>query len=449
MLGLVFVLVLSGELARAGTRASFPNDSSPFWSFDARHVAFVRETVAGPGPNHVYVTPAGHGAELRLGTGRPRGWQPHGDELLVERGGTTWLGTLDHVNGTAASWSPDGQRVAYRRGGALYVDDARGLAETRVAPWTAPQTWDVTGPVWSPGGTEIAYADGSSLKVARADGSGTRTLFTGANQSVNPSWSADGSRIAFERNNDPTWTVWFVNADGTNLRQMPGGNENDRFPQFSPLSDRVAFISDRLHIPGQASPYRFALYVTDGNGVRPAKVVDDVRPDGPARWSPTGAQLAVAAGQECGRWGIYAVGSQGGKPYRRSNLCRFEGGPGNDVVWGTPYLDYLRGFAGNDVLHGSNGKNRIEGNTGNDALFSGSGNDALFGGPGKDKLLAAAGDDLVEGGPGRDVLDAGAGNDIVEARDGFRDVIDCGPGRDIAEVDRPDVVRHCESVVRP
>ena len=70
-------------------------------------------------------------------------------------------------------------------------------------------------------------------------------------------------------------------------------------------------------------------------------------------------------------------------------------------------------------------------------------------GPGNDVLDAGAGNDLVEGGPGRDTLDAGPGDDTVEARDGFRDVIDCGPGRDRAEIDRLDVVRNCERVLRP
>ena len=85
----------------------------------------------------------------------------------------------------------------------------------------------------------------------------------------------------------------------------------------------------------------------------------------------------------------------------------------------------------------------------NGVLVSGSGDDALFGGRGDDRLAAGAGTDLVEGGPDRDTLTAGPGNDTVEARDGFRDVVDCGPGRDTAEIDRLDVVRHCEHVLRP
>jgi hypothetical protein len=454
VLALVFVLVLSGQLARAATRgAAFPNDLDPYWSYDARHVAFDREEITGR--TVVSVTAASAGPEERLVPQRIRGWQPGGRRPLIERAGTTYvetfpLGTFDVLVGVDASWSPDGRSLAYRRGDSLYVSDAKGLGERRVATWAAPQSSDVTGPVWSPDGTEIAFADGAALNVARTDGFGIRTIFRSDGLNLNPSWSADGTRIAFERNTGDHWSIWLAEAHGAWVGPVIEGNENDRFPQFSPVSDRLAFISDRLHIPGEASPYRYALYVAAQIGNRPVKLVDDVRPDGPGRWSASAAQVAVAAGQECGRFGIYVVSSGGGvKPHRRSNLCRFEGGSGNDLVRGTPYLDYLRGLAGNDRLDGGDGKNRIEGNNGNDRLHAGSGNDALFGGPGNDLLVAGAGDDLVEGGPGRDLLDAGPGNDVVEARDGFRDVIDCGPGRDIAEVDRLDAVRHCERVVRP
>jgi Ca2+-binding RTX toxin-like protein len=450
VLGLVFVLVLSAQIARA---AAFPNDRDPYWSYDARHVAFDREEITGA--TVVHVTAAATGGEERLVPQFIRGWQPGGTAPLIQRAGTTYIetfppSTFDLVLGVDASWSPDGRSLAYRRSNTLYVSDAKGRGERQVATWVAPQSSDVTGPVWSPDGTEIAFVDGTALKVARADGSGTRTVFGSDGQNLNPSWSADGTRLAFERNTGEHWSIWLVSANGAGASQVVGGNENDRFPQFSPVSDRLAFISDRLHIPGEASPYRYALYLAFPIGARPLKLVDDVRPDGPGRWSATAAQLAVAAGQECQRFGIYVVSSAGGvKPHRRSNLCRFEGGPGNDVVRGTPYLDYLRGLAGNDTLYGGNGKNRIEGNNGNDRLFSGSGDDALFGGPGDDVLVAGAGKDLVEGGPGRDRLDAGPGDDTVEARDGFRDVIDCGPGYDRAEVDRLDVVRNCERVLRP
>jgi len=57
--GLATVLVLAGQLARAAVpKAAVPNDSNPYWSWDARTVAFQQET---SGVNEVGVVSAGHG----------------------------------------------------------------------------------------------------------------------------------------------------------------------------------------------------------------------------------------------------------------------------------------------------------------------------------------------------------------------------------------------------
>jgi len=204
-------------------------------------------------------------------------------------------------------------------------------------------------------------------------------------------------------------------------------------------------------VPGGATQYQYALYLQalDGSS-KPKKIEDDVHPITPPRWSPTGAQIAYAAGQECRRWGIYIViPDSPQRDHRRTNLCRFVGTAGNDVVNGTPYPDIIRGFAGNDRIFAGAGNDHIEGNGGNDTISAGPGNNAVFGGPGNDTITAGNGRDLLEGGPGRDTIKAGGGNDRIEARDGYRDVIDCGPGNDTAEVDRRDLVRNCEHVLRP
>jgi hypothetical protein len=92
-----------------------------------------------------------------------------------------------------------------------------------------------------------------------------------------------------------------------------------------------------------------------------------------------------------------------------------------------------------DTLYGTNGRDTICGLTGADRLYGRGGNDLLDGG---------SGDDVIYGGAGRDVIYGRAGRDVIFACDGERDVIDCGSERDTAVVDRFDVVRHCERVLR-
>jgi Ca2+-binding RTX toxin-like protein len=98
------------------------------------------------------------------------------------------------------------------------------------------------------------------------------------------------------------------------------------------------------------------------------------------------------------------------------------------------------GTYGDDVLYGTPRPDRICALPGSDRVYGGGGNDYLDAGNGAD---------IVAGGPGRDAVLARGGNDTIYARDGDRDTIDCGTERDVAIVDRLDVVRHCETVVRP
>jgi Ca2+-binding RTX toxin-like protein len=100
----------------------------------------------------------------------------------------------------------------------------------------------------------------------------------------------------------------------------------------------------------------------------------------------------VAATTECPSGCFLGVGSQ-----------TFEGGPGNDIVFGQ---------------------------RGNDTLRGGEGNDQLFGGIGDDLLLGGPGDDLLAGGFGADFIDGESGDDYVHG-DGTVDRIhDTGGGND-------------------
>ena len=125
----------------------------------------------------------------------------------------------------------------------------------------------------------------------------------------------------------------------------------------------------------------------------------------------------------------------------------FNGGDGNDVIYGNSGSDNLVGGAGDDTVYGGEGDDLINGDTGNDSLFGyegddniagGDGNDVIYGGDGSDVLFAGAGDDDVYGGDGADTiygtsgtnyLYGGADNDSVFGGSGI-DIIEGGDGDD-------------------
>jgi Ca2+-binding RTX toxin-like protein len=94
------------------------------------------------------------------------------------------------------------------------------------------------------------------------------------------------------------------------------------------------------------------------------------------------------------------------------------GGTGDDVIIPAPIAascppnDCHLGI-GSQVYNGGPGDDIIFGERGNDILNGGGGNDSLFGGIGDDTLLGGPGNDRLSGGFGFDSLDGEAGDDYI------------------------------------
>jgi dipeptidyl aminopeptidase/acylaminoacyl peptidase len=417
-------------VAGAAAPPKVPRDTQPWWSPTGTTLAFVREAPAFE-TGHVLFTPAVRGDEVDIvGEGRPRGFRPGSGELLVEQGSRTSVRDASDrevaaVPGTDATWSPDGSRIAFLDGDALEVAAASGADVQTLATGIVPPLADRTGPVWSPDGEQVAIASGSAIEIFSADGSDTvpQVAFDEPGDNVDPSWSRDGTTLAFERFADGRWSIWLVAPDGTNAHEAPfSSGANNRFPQWSPVDGRLAFLSDRS---GQ-----YALYVAGVDGTPTQALIDGVNPESPEHWSFDGHELAVSSAHDCGRFGIYVVrSSPPAQPVRRSNQCRIEGTAGADVMYGTPFAD------------------RIDGNGGNDRLFGNAGDDVIDGGGGGDGIGGGPGNDAIDGGAGNDILSGGTGNDVIYAGPGH-DKVGCGPGNDTVYLQPGDTSRDCEHIRR-
>lgn len=103
---------------------------------------------------------------------------------------------------------------------------------------------------------------------------------------------------------------------------------------------------------------------------------------------------AITAASDCPSGCFLGVGSQ-----------TFEGGPGDDVVFGE---------RGNDTLKGGEGDDQLFGGIGDDLLQGGPGNDRLAGGFGADSIDGQEGDDYVRGDATVDrIFDTGGGSDTL------------------------------------
>ena len=108
-------------------------------------------------------------------------------------------------------------------------------------------TWS---PSWSPDGTMIAYTGvehgQGEIYIMDVKGTIPRRLYNNVDghHDGDPSWSPDGTGIAFGSSRDADREIYTMNIDGTNLRQLTDNNHNDGSPAWSPDGTLIAFESE-------------------------------------------------------------------------------------------------------------------------------------------------------------------------------------------------------------
>ncbi len=210
-----------------------------------------------------------------------------------------------------ATFMPNGKTIYFEHGDDIWKMNADGSGQTNV---TNSADKMEAFPVVAPDGSRIAYTfgwyGGFEITTMKPDGSDTKTLTTG-NFDITPSWSADSKKIAFARATN-TWTIWVMNRDGSDARQVtPFGPERWAIsPVFSPDGKQIAFstISDET---------AWEIWVINVDGSNPRKVVGTVGND---RGNSTNIVdwkkgKFLIGGWE-GNWKPYYIPDTGGAPQK-------------------------------------------------------------------------------------------------------------------------------------
>jgi Tol biopolymer transport system component len=168
-------------------------------------------------------------------------------------------------------------RIAFDNHDDVWTIDADGMDLQQLTHSPAPE-FD---PSWSPDGTRIAYRSErngeSEIWIMNADGTEQRRLTDG----FAPAWSPDGSLIAFAGPSGTSGIITVIRPDGTGLRQLPH-TEGGEYPSWSPDGTRIAFNSN---LTGD-----HVMYIAQADG---SKVVDlsSVGEGWQVDWSPDGRSI--------------------------------------------------------------------------------------------------------------------------------------------------------------
>jgi dipeptidyl aminopeptidase/acylaminoacyl peptidase len=201
------------------------------------------------------------------------GGRLNGDIHLARADGSPIRTIPSPANGIPwdVAWSPDGRQLAVavfddfgasKR--ALWVIDANGSNATKIA-----SAYNVHRPSWSPDGSWIAYsidrAETAEIHVARPDGSDDTVVRSeprsGTFEIFSATFSPDGTEILFDEGTESHFDVFVMDADGSNVRQLTRTGI-DYNPAWSPDGQQIVFTRQE----GASSD--IFLMNADGSNVR-------------------------------------------------------------------------------------------------------------------------------------------------------------------------------------
>ncbi len=236
------------------------------------------------------------------------------------------------------SWSPDGTKIAFGRTtftvkSQIYVMNADGSNPTRITNNSASDSQ----PSWSPDGTKIAFVsdrDGNSeIYVMNADGSNQTRLTNDAGFDLDPAWSPDGTKIAFTSSRDfpPVgniangFEVYVMNANGSNPVRLTNNSTLDAGPSWSPDGTKIAFNTQRDGLP--------LIYVMNSNGSSQVNITQSTTLDSAdPEWSPDGTTIAFTSYNRVGQTNadeIFLMNADGSN-IRRITTSSFDE---HDLAW--------------------------------------------------------------------------------------------------------------------
>jgi TolB protein len=238
------------------------------------------------------------------------------------------------VAGPIAYSKVETSEVEYQGMGGIYV---HGPAK-RDAPRQLTDNPNDRSPSYSPNGRLIVFsgnrdpvpptspfgAPGSHIYLMNAEGGEIRQLTSGDFYDSNPSFSANGQVVAFDRSalsTSRTTHIFSVNVDGTGLRQITNEDGVDYDPVYTPNGKAIVFVSNRK---SSGRRDRSNIFSMRPNGSHMRLLIRGPRNEYDPDVSPDGRRIAFVSSR--GRGGIF-IARMSGRHVRYLRGSRSGGNP--------------------------------------------------------------------------------------------------------------------------
>jgi S1-C subfamily serine protease/Tol biopolymer transport system component/streptogramin lyase len=170
-------------------------------------------------------------------------------------------------------------------------------------------------PSWSPDGRRIAYDRGGVLyainaeeNLAQQDVDNWRaSLLSARFRADDPVWSPDGTKMVFQsfehaddNVDNPGSEIYVMDIDGGNRIRLTDNSYRDDKPSWSPDGSKITFISDS---EGDGEEQ---IYVIDADGSNLRRVSNGGENSNP-KWSPDGTQIVYQARPSSRDWWALSI----------------------------------------------------------------------------------------------------------------------------------------------
>lgn len=163
-------------------------------------------------------------------------------------------------------------------------------------------------PSFSGDGSKIAFtstrdgANNGEIYVMNADGTNQTRLTYSLGSDAHPSFSFDGSKITFISDRAGNLEIFVMNSDGSDQRRLTFNDYNDFSPSFSPDGTKIIYGGFDGNDP--------EIYIVSVAGGDPVNLTDNTRDDRDPVFSPDGTKIAYQV-YDVFEWDVFTMNADG------------------------------------------------------------------------------------------------------------------------------------------